>query len=133
MRNTKQRSKITDILKTSERALSAEEIFTAAKDSLPHLALTTVYRNLEALLANNIISKTIGADAVARYEYIKGKNIHNHFLVCVECNKYMPIETCPIKAIEKDISDNTGFEITGHSLEIYGYCKECLKNHKDNV
>lgn len=128
VKNTKQRQTIIDVIKNSDEPLTAEEIYRLAEKSCPNMALTTVYRNLEMLLKNERVSKIIYSDATARYEYIENEHKHGHFLVCVGCNKAFPLEECPLKV--DGIKEATGFTVTGHNIEIYGYCKECCKGGK---
>ena len=37
------------------------------------------------------------------------------------------IQSCPIKIFEEHLVENTGFEITDHKFELYGYCPDCKK------
>ena len=132
MKMTKQRLKIIEILMKAPIALSAEEILREAKTDYPNMALTTVYRNLEVLLLNQCLSKTICGNGTARYEYKKNSHVHRHYLICMDCNQKIELTGCPIHALERGIARETGFEVTGHNLEIYGYCKECgQKRHRE--
>jgi Fur family ferric uptake transcriptional regulator len=36
---------------------------------------------------------------------------------------------CPIEDYENSLQKTTDFDITGHKLEVYGYCPQC-KNKK---
>ncbi len=130
VRNTKQRQKIIDVLMSFKEPATAEEIHREAVKDYPNLALTTVYRNLEMLAENKKVNKIIYSDQTARYEYVDKEHKHGHFLVCVKCNRAIPLAECPIKA--EGIKESTGFTVTGHNIEIYGYCKECLKNDTED-
>ncbi len=139
MKMTRQRLKIIEILRKAPGEMSAEEILREAKADYPSMALTTVYRNLDALLLNRCLSKTICGDGAARYEYKENSHVHRHYLICMDCNKKIELTGCPINALERGIAEETGFEVTGHNLEIYGYCKACgqrrhmeEKNNKQN-
>lgn len=52
------------------------------------------------------------------------------YAVCLECHRRIPLQNCPFAHIhlEKDAGD---FTVTGHKLELYGYCSECKKNPND--
>lgn len=84
---------------------------------------TTVYRNLNTLLAENKITELDFGEGKKRYELNKS---HHHHLICNICKK---IECFEIKqdlhAQEVDILNNTGFRITSHMLEFFGICKGC--------
>ena len=126
VKNTKQRQYISEVLNGCTEPLTAEEIYRMALEKCPNMAITTVYRNLEMLIKNHKVNKIIYSDATARYEYIKHGESHSHFLVCVGCNRAFPLEECPLKI--DGIKESTGFTVTGHNIEIYGYCKDCRRN-----
>lgn len=128
VRNTKQRQKIIDALRSLKEPATAEEIHNIASADYPALALTTVYRNLEMLVKNEKVNKIIYSDATARYEYVEKDHKHGHFLVCVGCNKAFPLAECPLKV--DGIKESTGFTVTGHNIEIYGYCKDCDRKNE---
>lgn len=123
VKNTKQRQYILEALTDCTEPLTAEEIYRRALKKCPNMAITTVYRNLEMLVNNRRVNKIIYSDATARYEYIKQGDSHSHFLVCVGCNRAFPLEECPLKI--DGIKESTGFTVTGHNIEIYGYCRDC--------
>ena len=122
-RQTKQREIILAILKAAGQALSAEQIWEQAKAELPTVALTTVYRNLDRLLEQRLISAVMLPDgAAARY---LPAGIHRHHLVCLGCDKTVDLPHCPLESVEAELEEKTGFSIARHSLEIYGYCGQC--------
>jgi Fur family ferric uptake transcriptional regulator len=73
-----------------------------------------------------LVNKIVVDDGKARYE-LTGDG-HRHHLICTNCRKMIPIDTCPLKSLEKDVGEKTNFDITGHRLEIYGVCPECKKD-----
>ena len=36
----------------------------------------------------------------------------------------IPMENCPMESFIPKIKDKE-FQVTGHNLEVYGYCKDC--------
>lgn len=122
LRSTVQRRVILGLIGDKEAPVTAEEIFEAAKSQLPKLALTTVYRNLDALAESGIIVKSTYNDGVARYEIAAA---HKHYLVCLKCRKMILLPECPLKELSRKLGKSTGFEIAEHKLELYGYCAEC--------
>ena len=53
--------------------------------------------------------------------YEPASDVHRHYVVCLKCGKMEHINVCPVHDIKLD-----GFEVTGHRLELYGYCAECM-------
>ncbi|MHB1454038.1 MAG: Fur family transcriptional regulator [Saccharofermentanales bacterium] len=130
LRHTKQRHDLMNLLRTSGVPLSAQEIFSKLVGSGSRLNLSTVYRTLDTLESYRIIRKiVIESENMALYEY--NETGHRHYLICLGCKKIRSIEECPLGSYEITLSKETDFVIEGHSLNIYGYCPECV--HKNRV
>jgi Fur family ferric uptake transcriptional regulator len=115
LKTTRQRSEIVNILLNAEIPLCAEEIFRASEN----MSLSTVYRTLELLCERGVAKKENILDGDKMfYELADGK--HRHYAVCLGCGELRHIDVCPVH----DASVN-GFTVTGHKLELYGYCKDC--------
>ncbi|EGW41554.1 hypothetical protein DOT_0480 [Desulfosporosinus sp. OT] len=39
------------------------------------------------------------------------------------------LEECPIGELQQTLKKKLDFEVTGHNLEIYGYCHNCQRIH----
>ena len=115
---TRQREKILNVLIKEQKPISAKEVQKKSK-----INLATVYRVLEQLCECKVIikSKMLNSDT-ASYEL--DRHDHRHYAVCIDCKKVTAIEGCHY---HPKISD--GFEVTGHKIEIYGYCKKCKLKH----
>lgn len=128
VKNTKQRCAIMQILKQSSDPVSAEDIFAALKAENPSLALSTVYRNLERFAGDGLIKKDVWRDGIVRYSI--AQEHHGHYLICTECSAKIRIEDCPLTGIEQGLAHDTGYEIEGHTLTIYGKCPKCVRREK---
>lgn len=123
MKNTKQRTLIIEILQKAKKPLSANDILNKAIKKQPNIALTTIYRNLEMLYENDLITRYRIDEKEYCYEQKKEK--HTHYVVCKNCRKKVDLPECPLRELEKNISNSTGFKITSHNLELEGYCNKC--------
>lgn len=123
LKNTKQRAAILRVLKSLAEPASAEEVFSNLKDDFPTLALSTVYRNLERFAAAGLVKKDSFNDGIIRYSL--AEEHHGHYLICTECDCKIKIDDCPLSNMEEELAKNTGFEIDGHNLTIYGKCPRC--------
>jgi len=119
---TKQREAILDaFLACTEHLLTAHQLFRQVMIKVPQTNFSTVYRNLEILVQEGIVNKVPVQDKTLAYE-LNIKAGHHHHLICKICGGVQCIDYCPID----NISERHGFKHTGHRLEIYGFCRECL-------
>lgn len=58
------------------------------------------------------------------YEWNKGS--HTHYAICLQCHKKVALQVCPFENLHLH-GEAKDFVVTGHKLELYGYCKECEK------
>lgn len=129
LKSTKQRIAILEILKKKELPLAAEDVYIELKRMNVPANLSTVYRTLETMSEHGLIQKFGLMDAGKAY-YELFRVVHRHFLVCIGCKKMIPIQGCPLSEYEREIEAKTDYKISGHRLDIYGYCPECVANEK---
>lgn len=116
---TKQKILILSIIKSSNRHLSAEEIYNIAKEKMPSIALGTVYRNLGRLCEDNeikLITKKGFPDCYDRSVYP-----HGH-LICDSCGH---VSDFPIADIGDELEDKLGEKLTGYDINAHYVCKTC--------
>lgn len=126
LKSTKHRKAILDFMFCSSVPISAEQVYIQMIEQGISIDLSTVYRTLETLREKGLLIKHDRLnDTRALYEYDRRE--HKHYLVCLGCNKMLPIRHCPLEEYEKDLEKATDFVIAGHKLDIFGYCAECQK------
>jgi Fe2+ or Zn2+ uptake regulation protein len=126
-RNTRQKQLILTILREADRPLSINEIYSQVVLSLPTIAKSTIYRNIDSLLNQNLIDKYHFNDNEIFYRIKSDTNEHKHVVICDDCKKVFDLPTCPIHALE-DAMEEEGFIIKEHQIQISGICKACAKN-----
>ncbi len=83
---------------------------------------STLYRELIFLTKNNIVKKNI----IKGFPYFEIPRDHHHHLVCLKCSNIKKISMRDhLVEHEKQIARENRFEIVNHSLEFYGYCRNC--------
>ncbi len=121
---TRHRQEIFQLLKESKQPVTAEQIYAALREKNISINLSTVYRILDSLSGSELVSKiNIGEDKKNHYEY--NCMAHRHYLVCLCCNNIFSVGDCPLGDYEKQVARQTDFVITGHKLNLYGYCSNC--------
>ena len=128
-RNTKQKQLILSMLKESERPMSINEIYAQVVFKLPKIAKSTIYRNIDSLLSQNLIDKYHFNDNEIFYRIKADSSEHKHFVICDDCKKVFDLPSCPIHAMENAMEEE-GFIIKEHQIQISGICKACAKNVK---
>lgn len=121
-KKTHNRKAVLEILENAENPLTAEDIFIQLKHNSVSVALSTIYRALETLMQSGEITKSFQAGtSKARYELRQ----HRHYFTCNICKKMIPLSNCPLEEAFNKLQDHSGFEITDHSLALYGKCADC--------
>lgn len=127
LKSTKHRVSILEILKKSPQPISAEDIFLKLKAKEISINLSSVYRILDTFVENELAVKS-SVDGCDMNLFEASHTEHLHHFICQGCRKMVLISGCPLESYEKLLQDKLGCQITGHKLEIYGYCKDCMKN-----
>jgi Fur family ferric uptake transcriptional regulator len=118
------RLKVLEILENAEqRHMSAEDVYKALLDMGEEIGLATVYRVLTQFEGAGLVSRLSIEGGHAVFELHDGDH-HDH-LFCVRCNKIEEFVDEVIEQRQKAIAKEHGFEMTDHSLYIYGVCKAC--------
>lgn len=127
LKPTKNRKEILSIVKIASSPLSANDIYNECFKRL-NINLSTVYRTLDKLTTKGILLKTLRQDGISYYQI--NDNTHKHYLVCNRCKEVIAIDKCSFNLEEKEIEKSTGYQITGHNIEITGICPKCINKLK---
>lgn len=117
------RMKILEFLEgSSDRHLSAEDIYKALLEAGEEIGLATVYRVLTQFEAAGLVNRHHFEGGQAVFELSQGGH-HDH-LVCLKCGKVVEFLDPVIEDRQKQIARDNGFEITDHSMILYGHCND---------
>jgi len=118
------RLKILEILDNDRhRHLSAEDLYKALLESGEDIGLATVYRVLTQFETAGLVNRHHFEGGHSVFELDDGAH-HDH-IVCVKCGRVDEFVDDVIEKRQKDIARQTGYEMTDHSLYIYGVCSAC--------
>ena len=122
------RVKILEILEkqTGERHLTAEKVYKILLNEGEDIGLATVYRVLTQFEAAGLVTRHHFEGGNSVFELDSGKH-HDH-IVCMKCGKVDEFTNDMIEVQQRNIAQNLGYELTDHSLHLYGYCKNCKQN-----
>lgn len=118
------RMKVLEILETTkQRHMSAEDVYKALLDMGEEIGLATVYRVLTQFEDAGLISRLNIEGGHAVFEMEDGSH-HDH-LLCIRCHRIEEFVDEVIEERQRAIATEKGFEMTDHSLYIYGVCQAC--------
>lgn len=118
------RIKVLGILEAHrESHLSAETVYRYLVEQGDDVGLATVYRVLTQFEAAGIVKRHHFEDDHAVFELDEGEH-HDH-LVCVKCGAVQEFLDEVIESRQEKIANQFAFQMTDHSLTIYGICQSC--------
>jgi Fur family ferric uptake transcriptional regulator len=119
---TRSQERIFRLLKTLNRAISAQELYIELRSHDQNMGLATVYRSLEALKLQGAVQVRTLATGESLYSLAQQDQ---HHLTCVNCGQSIPINECPVHDLEEKLEKSHQFKIYYHTLEFFGLCHQC--------
>jgi Fur family transcriptional regulator, ferric uptake regulator len=127
LRNTRPRRLIADklaALASSGRDFSTDDLWMELKVADPDLGRSTVFRAVDLLTEQRVLDRVTFADGTHRYR-VCGVGAHHHHITCVQCHRVVEVEACIGSDMLHAIENSTDFSLEGHSLELFGRCRDC--------
>lgn len=126
LRRTTPRALVLRTLRGSAGHLTASEIFEQIDASEPAepIAVSTVYRALEALEAKGVVSALRSRGGDTRYEWAPERPAHHH-LICRTCGEVVELDLDAVEQLAAEIEARTGFQPDIRHLAIDGVCEHC--------
>lgn len=121
--NTHQRKSLIDFLQSnSSRAFTIEEII----EGIGEISQSTAYRLMTKLVEEGLVHRTVkGNSRSFVYQYISDQKCEGHLhMKCTGCGKVYHLDRSLSTHMQKDIQNNTGFEIDSHTV-LLGKCNTC--------
>lgn len=121
-RLTRQREAILKMLRNNRSHPTADQIYDAIRKEIPNISKGTVYRNLQVLEDDEVISVLNINGTQSRYEVRQKSHYH---IRCEKCGRVFDINEPVNTEIGKRIAERTGFKVLSHQMEFWGLCKDC--------
>lgn len=123
---TAQRLAIAEVLLTSERHLSAEEVAQEVSGRGRAAGTATVYRTIDTLLESGLIVERDFGEGFRRFEPARDVPNHEH-LVCTQCGKVEEFRDERLERMTTIVAESRGFARQRHRLVIHGICRDCQR------
>lgn len=122
LRATAQRMSVLEALEGRRTAVSAQQLHGELRGRGAAPGLATVYRTLQSL-----------ADAGAVDSFVRHGELtyrlcgtqHHHHLVCESCGSVEEVGAEQVESWIKAIARRRGFSVTGHTVDVFGSCRDC--------
>jgi len=122
-RLTPQRMMVVEAIEASDDHISADQIRAKARIKYPYINMSTVYRTLELLTQEGLVTETdLGGGRLLYHP--AGKADHHH-LVCRKCGRVTDIDASVFQSLKDELSARYGFDADLEHIGIFGTCKNC--------
>lgn len=105
------------------RHVSAEDVYKTLLETGEDLSLATVYRVLTQFEQAGLVTRHHFEGGHSVFELNEGSH-HDHIL-CVKCGRVDEFVDKVIEERQQKIAEEKGYDMTDHSLYIFGICSEC--------
>lgn len=127
-KETQLRRSICDILQDTHAPMTVPQIqaVLSKKGMRPHK--TSLYRNLEHMVAAGEVDRVLLDTSVMHYEM---QRTHHHHIMCMNCQAIVCVGGRAMErrmaAITRDAEEWSQFLIKEHQLSLQGICDKCQK------
>ncbi|MEW6377594.1 MAG: transcriptional repressor [Thermodesulfobacteriota bacterium] len=110
-------------LSNAKRPLGPQEVYQSLRKRKRKIGLTSIYRSLDLFESMGIVFKITNGSNV-RYKVCKSED-HHHHIICRTCGNVVELDFCDISDWSNKVMESTGYQVTNHQLNFYGFCKDC--------
>jgi Fur family transcriptional regulator, ferric uptake regulator len=121
-RRNQNKERIHTLLLSIENPISAQDLYVELRRLDQPVGLATIYRALEGLKLDGKVQVRTLTSGESLYS---ANHNDRHHLTCLQCGTSIPIEECPVHALEQQLQQHYKFRIFYHTLEFFGLCDRC--------
>ncbi|MEP7075745.1 MAG: transcriptional repressor [Acidobacteriota bacterium] len=121
---TKQREVVLEVIRDAREHLTANEVFSAAKEKLPSISFATVYNSLRYLKDAGHIAEIQFGNGASRFDRMTHR--HDH-AICTKCGTLVDIEMEHPKELIAKAAKYSKFKPQSLEFTLRGLCPDCIK------
>lgn len=118
------RRAVVEYLDRQDCCLSAQETHERIAAAGTKVGIASVYRVLDLLAAQGLLTRVDLGDGVARYESARPGG-HHHHLVCGDCGKVEAFEDDLLERELSRVAERLGYAMDTHDVVLRGACDDC--------
>ena len=110
---------------------TAEDLFLLAREKDPDLNLSTVYRTLRWLEAENLVSARVFDEGRRQERFDPALPSEHHHFMCTSCRNVIEFDSSLFSSIKSQFQELNGARVTTGSIMLYGLCANCHQSRID--
>lgn len=122
------RRTVVEHLEGQDCCLSAQETHEQIVAGGTKVGIASVYRVLDLLAAQGLLTRVDLGDGVARYESARPGGHHHHHLVCGDCGKVEAFEDDSLERELSRVANRLGYAMDAHDVVLRGACDDCRES-----
>ena len=101
--------------------ISIDELFEEIKKRFPSISLATLYKNINLMMDNTLITEIKIPNMKSKYEITKANHLH---LLCNNCGEIKDLSV-DMNMFLEDVQKKSRYKVTGNEIVLSGICKSC--------
>lgn len=122
---THARLTVLNVLEESGGHVTSTQLLDRVSTLDPTIGRASVFRCLDLFTRLSFVRPTY-IDSSITPTYVLLPDGHHHHIICSNCAKIIEFHDCGLEALSTELENRLGVQISGHLLEFYGECADCV-------
>jgi len=116
------------VLERTKSHPTADQIYEEVRKQIPSISKGTVYRNLQVLNEEGLVSELNLNGTLSRFEV---KQVDHYHFRCERCGRVFDVGYPVDQELNSKVATHTGLKISSHQLEFRGICQDCQRRRAE--